>query len=534
MATTEILGGETENRVVFHGGLTRTVERTESVKQGQPNSVNVPWEQGESRMKQRLNRVLSGSLILMGLLLPFVWVSLFENYAVIDVGVFRDWAACLQTYGRDLYLNCPLRPNYPTVGIGVTAGVFQLLQTQLGIDDPLAADQWFRYFLAGFESLNFLLLIALFRLSQFRYPIATALGLMTLPSTWAGAAVWGQIDHISLCFLLATIALLLRYWQGLDRAGPGTISQNWLYCLTIPLTTTLYILNKQIALFSFPFLLLVLLITACKLKIRQNPAGLRQFILLSLGFIVIFGILDRSFFTLESNYLHSSFIGVWAEGSGHGNIISGDGANLWVLLERDQQSTSHFPLFSLGNAEVKPYTIGIIAYALVLIFLFQSVFKAVRDRFQISQIQASPIQTGQTQTSQLQNSSDAIALIYLCCFFHGISWLAFNVILTGSHDRHPYLAYASLLLAAAYYGWQSPQLRQHRWRQSTVVFSGFVATAYGLFILSTKSELHPLLFPFSQNAFIATLQAIWLVVLLRQWRQLCGHLRRQQWRVKYF
>lgn len=184
-------------------------------------------------MKRPLNGLLSGGLLILGLLLPFVWVTIFENYAVIDVGVFRDWATCLQTHGRDIYLNCPLRPNYPTVGIGVTAGVFQLLQTQLGIDEPLVADQWFRYFLAGFESLNFLLLIAIFRLSQFRRPIATALGLVLLPSTWAGAAVWGQIDHISLCFLLATIALLLRYWLAIDRVGPSPLATNWLYCRSV-------------------------------------------------------------------------------------------------------------------------------------------------------------------------------------------------------------------------------------------------------------------------------------------------------------
>ncbi|NEO88342.1 MAG: hypothetical protein F6J87_29415 [Spirulina sp. SIO3F2] len=470
-------------------------------------------------MKRPFNGLLSGGLLILGLLLPFVWVTSFENYAVIDVGVFRDWAVCLQTYGRDIYLNCPLRPNYPTVGIGVTAGVFQLLQTQLGIDEPLVADQWFRYFLAGLESLNFLLLIAIFRLSRFRHPIATALGLVLLPSTWAGAAVWGQIDHISLCFLLATIALLLRYWLALGRLGPSTLAANWLYCLLIPVTTTLYILNKQIALFSFPFLLLVLIITACKLKVRRNRNGLLQFLFLCLTFLMIFSILDRGFLTLESTYLHSSFIGVWSEGSGHGNIISGDGANLWVLLDRDLQSTSHFPLFKLGDAEVKPYTIGIIAYALSLIFLFQSVFKAVHDRFHISKI---------------QQTSDAIALMYLCCFFHGLSWLGFNVILTGSHDRHPYLAYASLLLAAAYYGWQSKHPRQYYWRQSTILFSGFVATAYGLFILATKSELHPLLFPISQNAFIATLQATWLVMLLGQWVNLCGYLRLQRWRTTYF
>ncbi|MEM8641562.1 MAG: hypothetical protein AAGG51_22505 [Cyanobacteria bacterium P01_G01_bin.54] len=452
-------------------------------------------------------------LLLCGIVLPCVWVSCFENYAVVDVGVFRDWAVCLQEYGREIYLDCPLRPNYPTVGILLTAGVFRIFQDGLGIADANVADQGFRYFLAAFESLNFLLLIALFHLSQFRWPIATALGLTLLPSTWAGAAVWGQIDHLSLAFLLMALVLLLRYWRAIDAAGPGPFRQQWLYCVLIPMSITLYILNKQIALFSFPFLFLLLGITGYKLQIGRSRAGLLQFCTLLLIFVVSFRGLD-TVFALEPSYLGSSFIGVWAQGSGHGNIISGDGANLWVLLERDLQSTSHFPLFHLGTVEVKPYTLGIIAYALVLMFLFQSVFKAVRDRSQVTQVQP---------------ASDAVELLYFACLFHGISWLGFNLLLTGSHDRHPYLAYVFLLLAIAYYG-----LNQRRWPITVILFSGFVATAYGLFILSTKSALHPLLFPFRQNTFIATLQLLWWLMLLGQWLRLCGQGRWQRWRLEHF
>ncbi|MGB0562847.1 MAG: hypothetical protein ACPGVO_13740 [Spirulinaceae cyanobacterium] len=452
-------------------------------------------------------------LLLCGLLLPFVWVSIFKNYAVIDVGVFRDWAVCLREQGTAIYLDCALRPNYPTVGILLTAGVFRMLQEGLGLSDIPTADQGFRYFLAAVESLNFLLFVSLFRLSQFRAPIATALGITLLPSTWAGAAVWGQIDHLSLFFLLVALVLLLRYWRAIAVAGPGTLRQHWLYCLLIPVSIALYILNKQIALFSFPFLFLLLGITGSKLRIRSNRAGLYQFLALLLVFAVSFQGLD-TLFALEPSYLGSSFIGVWAQGSGHGNIISGDGANLWVLLERDLQSTSHFPLFHLGQAEIKPYTLGIVAYALVLIFLFQSVVKAVGDRLPI--------------TNQ-QKNSNSIELMYFACFFHGISWLGFNVLLTGSHDRHPYLAYIFLLLAIAYYGQQ-----QRRWSRTMIRFSGFVATAYGLFILSTKSPLHPLLFPFTQNTFIATLQLVWWLLLLWQWIKLCQQGRWRRWRGTHF
>ncbi|MEM8638635.1 MAG: hypothetical protein AAGG51_07480 [Cyanobacteria bacterium P01_G01_bin.54] len=465
-------------------------------------------------MKLKFNG-LSWLLIAVGICLPFLWVTIFKRYHPADVAFFRDWSVCLHQSWRTIYLDCSTRiPNYPTMGIFWSAGILTLLREGLGISDPAIADRWFRYVLAVFESGNFLLLVWLFHLSQFRQPVAIALGIMLIPSTWAGAAIWGQIDHVALFFLLGAITPTLAYWRDLDHQTNSSeiLWVHWLYCLIIPLSTTLYILTKQIALFSFPFLLALLLITIYKLKVRHRRAGLVQFLVLLTVLIVGFRYLD-SLMMVRSSYLGSSFISVWSEGTGHGNGITGNGTNLWLLLGESWQD-AHAPLFAIGSNTVKPYTLGIVSYSLLLFFLFQSAFKTVRQEMAIA---------------QLRKASDAITLFYFCCFFHGVSWLGFSTLLTGIHDRHPYNAYIFLLIALAYYG-----LQEKRWQGPFRCFSGFIATLYGLFIFATLRPVHPLLFAVERNAFIATLQVVWLMAMLVKWVDLCRDLRLKRWRLKHF
>ncbi|MGB0561869.1 MAG: hypothetical protein ACPGVO_08700 [Spirulinaceae cyanobacterium] len=465
-------------------------------------------------MKSKL-KPSSWLLIAVGILLPFLWVTIFKRYHPADVGFFRDWSVCLHQSWRTIYLDCATRiPNYPTVGIFWSAGLLTLLREGLGMSDPAIADRWFRYILAVFESGNFLLLVWLFRLSQFRQPVAIALGITIIPSTWAGAAIWGQIDHVALFFLLVAIGTTLAFWRSLDdHQNSSAIPKiHGLYCLIIPLGATLYILTKQISLFSFPFLLALLLITISKLQVQRRRSGWMQLLILLVAFAISFRLLD-SLMLVRSSYLGSSFISVWSEGTGHGNGITGNGTNLWLLLGESWRD-AHAPLFSIGVNTFKPYTLGIVSYALLLIFLFQSMFKAVRQERAIA---------------RLQKMSDVIPLFYRCCFFYGVSWLGFSTLLTGIHDRHPYNAYIFLLISLAYYGFE-----KRRWQGTILFFSGFVATMYGLFIFATLRPIHPLFFAVERNEFIATLQAVWLLAMIAQWGDLGRALKIQRWRLQHF
>jgi hypothetical protein len=97
------------------------------------------------------------------------------------------------------------------------------------------------------------------------------------------------------------------------------------------------------------------------------------------------------------------------------------------------------------------------------------------------------------------------------------------VLVTGAHDRPPYIGYIFLALSLAY-----SFLYYQFMGQRLMLFSGFVAIAYGIFILNANAQLHPLLFAFERNEFIATLQLIWLVVLTEKWQKLQSALLRQK------
>lgn len=477
-------------------------------------------------------------LLLLGIFFPFLLVKIIPTYGTIDVGVFHTWSFCWADHWRTVYLDCELRPNYPIVGIFLSGGILAILREQFGVTEVAIADQYFRYFLAIFEALNFVLLAYFFQLSRLRHPILIAFLIVILPSTWAGASIWGQIDHVSLTFLLIALIATLKWWFILDASHNSppisltpvqstqaalslptiprqpklvlacSVAQHLFYGLLIALGVTLYILNKQIALFSFPFLGIIYAITLVKLRMGQSRSRLFYgLFFLGISLLIFRGI--DSLLIPDGPYLGSSFITVWAEGSGHGNIISGNGANLWALLDRELRSTSHFPLFTVGSYPVKPYILGIILYGCFFLYLGQSMIRIVVHDL--------------TRSRRDFASAPTIQLLYICCFFHGLTWLGFNVLLTGSHDRHPYIGYIFLVMSLAYFF-----LERQGMGQRLVLFSGFVAIAYGIFILNANAQLHPLFFAFERNEFIATLQFIWLVVLTEKWQKLHSSLLHQR------
>ena len=144
-------------------------------------------------------------MCMLGVGLPFLLVTYIKNSWFIDIANFDYWANC---WGENIYLNCPKTkiyysyPNYPAIGMLLSAGAIKAIRSVSGISDVHTLSSIFRYYLAFFDALNFLLYLWLTNLMNFRFPILIAAAIAIIPSTWVGDAVWGQIDNISLFFCL--------------------------------------------------------------------------------------------------------------------------------------------------------------------------------------------------------------------------------------------------------------------------------------------------------------------------------------------
>ena len=116
---------------------------------------------------------------------------------------------------RKMYQSCkPKPPNYPVTGLALSAGAIHIIESIFNITDRDTSDSIFRYYLAFFDSLNFLLFIWLAKLMRFRfsrfdrsyYPnYSIHLGRREV-------AVWAQIDGISLFFCLLSVIGFFKSW----------------------------------------------------------------------------------------------------------------------------------------------------------------------------------------------------------------------------------------------------------------------------------------------------------------------------------
>ena len=149
-------------------------------------------------------------IILLGIALPFLLVTYLDTYHKGDVNIYHSWAYC---WNQKIYLECrPRIPNYPVIGLTLTAGVIHAISSIFSVVDRNTSHLFFRYYLAFFDSLNFILLIWLAKLMGFRSPIFIGIILLIKPSTWVGGAVWGQMDGIFLFFCLLSIIGFFKSW----------------------------------------------------------------------------------------------------------------------------------------------------------------------------------------------------------------------------------------------------------------------------------------------------------------------------------
>ena len=438
-------------------------------------------------------------LIVLGIALPFLLITYIDAYFRGDINVFNSWLNC---WNSQIYIACDakLPPNYPVVGLFLTAGLIHKINDIFQIADRSTSDMIFRYCLACFDSLVFLLFIWLASLMRFRFPVVMGFILLAIPSTLVGGALWGQIDGIALFFGLLSIICFIKSWsKTIANQNNSKLYTNFLWLLLGNLAFVLYILTKQLSIFSLPFFFLLYIVTIWKFWQNFNYKGFLYIFIGLIFFFIVFRYVD-SLFEIPKQFYNSSYWFVWAGGgSEHGNKISGNGFNIWMFLGRDMWSSSHIPFFTFKLANWKydfvPYKLGIFLYVIFISFTFFVCFKSVWVILK----------------QKLKSEKTDNYLIALLFLFHGISHLGFNVLLSGTHERYLYLGYPFLLISIT---WFWTKKIAFSWRFT--IFSFFAAFAYGCFVFSIMGPLPELLFPLQRHEFLASIHAFLLIFLLER------------------
>lgn len=447
-------------------------------------------------------------LLLAGVALPFVLVALLPNtYHKGDLMAYARWADCLQAFGPRTYLECAAyRPEsplgYPAVGLWLSGGVVQAMrlvsESAFGRTlDAQTTDALVRFYLAIFAALDFLLLAYLARLMRYGRPVLAAFLLMLLPWMVVGGILWGQLDGLSLAGALLAFIALWQAWRAASRqcAGPAGL---WLLLATLTLVG--FVLVKQLNTFALPFFLFLLALALWAFWRELGGRGVAVALTVLLVALAAFRLLD-SRFALPPEALGSSFWHGWRV-SPHGDVISGNGFNLWILLGRDMWSSSREPFTALRlgawQQELTPYHTGIVLYALLLLFLFVTAFLAVRPAL------------ARGALARLSDDGQA-GLLALLALLLGLTQLGFNVLLTGTHERYLFLGYPFLILSTWWFA------RRGYMALGLAVWTVAAAILNGVFVLGAMQPLPGILFVVYSNAFQAALHLILLVALLAAW-----------------
>ena len=473
----------------------------------------------DSTNRGEKNNFLIPLAYILGIALPFVLVYFLPIYHVTDTFLFSRWGDCLAA--GTVYMDCPPKvPNYPSIGILASGGVIAAIKSLLGISEKTEAIYYFRFYLAFVDALNFLLLTYLARILKFKRPVIIGFSITLVLFLWAAGSLWGQIDNVGLLFcLLATIAFFQSWSE------KNTLLKNILWFLLGMFSLVLFILTKQLFIFSLPFFALVILTTGYKFQQRYQTKGLIWLgatLLLSLGFFLY---LD-SLFAVPLRLIQSSFLFVLKSGSGHGDKISGNGFNIWIFLGLEPRASSRVPFMDLQLGSwkkgISPYQAGLLLYAGFMGFLLCT------GLIKIWQIL-------RTKTEAISPKHNPTYLMVLLCLFHGLSYLGFNILLSGTHQRYLYIGYPFILISIIWLYYQDFLISRR-----ALLASLFAAFAYACFLYSQVSNAYvvqaqqyldfqqppnvPLLpkffFIFERHQFLGAVHLFLLVFLVDIWQQL--------------
>jgi len=388
-------------------------------------------------------------ILFIGVTISAVMVLAFPNlYHLWDVPEFFRWAGVWGEGWTSIYVNCD-GCNYPIVGMFSTAGLIHLL----GLADAPNPALAYRLVLSIVDGLNVFLIYLLLKELSVREAAVKAGVIGLLVSSWAGGALWGQIDNVSQCFLLLALLWLVKYHLSMRI--------NFLLFLGIAgVSMALMILTKQLIVFSFLSLELLLLTTIWMRRKWLHAAGYSLFHFAVL-LIFVFG-WDLFLRPVEGYRSHLQLI--WGERSTHGGILTANGLNLWNLLPRpwDSSSAAPFSIFSNTALEkiITPVNIGWFLFLSLAALITVSTLRAARKRI--------PAGGDHLDREALLNFILHLALINLI----------FNVVLTGTHERYLYHFYPFILIAFV----GLSDLDEH-WSNFPLPVLMAGSTLYGVFVL---------------------------------------------------
>ncbi len=368
-----------------------------------------------------------------------------------DMLVFLDWYRTVS--GPDPIYAAGTGINYPALGVLVVSLPARIFESIAGREVDFESYRTaLKILLTASETGLVLLLAPLADSLRIPRPRILALSIWALPATWAGGSWFGQIDVVGSMMLAASALGAVR---AALAAADGRAGTGWLALAAIGLAGA--ILTKQLTLFSAPGLLLTAMLCPAihAMKGDWARAGTCAVLLLATPVLLL---APDPFLSLPGGFRsHLAFV-LAGGGSAHGNVLSGNGANIWAIVARDAGASSLGTLYA--GIQAKHWGIAIfgLSQASLVAWMLRDARPLLRDH-------------GPEMVRRL-----CASLVLLT----GMTNLAMATLLTGVHERYLYHAVPFLLVGLAYRSGQGLS-----WARRLSVAAWIVCGWTGFFVLSS-------------------------------------------------
>ncbi len=339
-------------------------------------------------------------LVVAASLFTTIFRILFPDLYSNDVNIFISWNDFTDTFNNVYNTDCFC--NYPIVGLLFSSGILKFFN-----NDTFP----FLIFLAIFDTVNIFIFYKILLKTKVKKPEYWSIVFAVLPAVWSAGSLWGQIDNIGLSFILLLVLMILHLDFDTQKRN-----KTWLFYMGIIMSLAL--LLKQLTVFTI--LPLFFLIITLIIKEKQNKLLTFSYIcLIILGLLFPIIIFDL-WLKFPSNYI-SHIEKIVLYGSNHMDKISGNGINIWMLLNRDMWSSSLTPFYHSLTPKNTGRLLFLVLSALTGLLLFLNVFSS---------------STKATKKTIVLNF-----ILYICLIN-----ISFNLFLSGTHERYLFYFYPIMLL----------------------------------------------------------------------------------------
>jgi|GEM_PF-3875274 len=436
--------------------------------------------------------------IFLLILIPTVLLLVFSRHHIWDFKIYYRWSTSWSEGPKNVYQSGFLA-KYPIGGVVLTAGAISAIRKILPGRSVEEVCRVFKAYLTVYDILSAFCLALILHLVGIPAPFFFSLLIFCLPSTWAGAALWGQIDNITQLFIRLSAAgfiiNLKNIWSPPNcRTSPGDGYFPVAYTLGV-MGLVCGILTKQTFIFSIPGLL-VFWFTATSAILLRYGKSIRPVLLMVNLFAVLCLLIPEIFIRFPERSIHHLLYIFREPLNPYGNKISGNGFNVWMFLMRPMDSPADIPI-CLG---ISPRQAGYFLYLVFSGFLWLRLLRPV-SRYLRQMSSGIRGWDGPGFTS-------ALILIAI-----GIGNLSFNVLLTGTHDRYLYHTYPFLITGFLYL-WKSGLMVNGK----DIICLISAAVLYGGFIYARlDNNLNPLLQPYHIHLLLAAVHLSLLIWLSCKW-----------------